>query len=335
VTETADDAAGRTPARRSPWILLVRLLVSGGMLALVFTHIPDLREILPDDDRLRTVLYLTAAVVVTFFGVVLSAWRWQRVFVVLGTRAPLPSLLSHTFAGLFVGNALPGTIGGDVLRVSRATKTVDSGTTAFVSVALERLSGFVALPCLTFLGLALRPSILDQPRAWIAPAIAGGTLVALVVIVFLAGHPRIAGRFADHENWMRFIGAVHTGVDDLRRRPRAVAGVLGAALLYQSSVVLSVFFIVKALEIDIPVAVVIAFIPAVAMAQVVPISVGGFGVREGLLALFLHPWGVSTAQSVGIGLCWYGMMLLVSLAGAPAFAMGHRNHRASPSPGPS
>jgi hypothetical protein len=63
------------------------------------------------------------------------------------------------------------------------------------------------------------------------------------------------------------------------------------------------------------------------MAQVVPISVGGFGVREGMLTLFLTPLGVSTGRAVGIGLLWYFIMLVVSLAGAPAFAVGHR-HRA-------
>jgi hypothetical protein len=73
---------------------------------------------------------------------------------------------------------------------------------------------------------------------------------------------------------------------------------------------------------------VIAFIPAVAMAQVVPISVGGLGVREGLLAFFLHPLGVPTGQAVAVGLLWYAMTLVVSLAGAPAFAIGNRNPRA-------
>ena len=60
------------------------------------------------------------------------------------------------------------------------------------------------------------------------------------------------------------------------------------------------------------------------MAQVIPFSVGGFGVREGMLTLFLTPLGVSTGRAVGIGLLWYFIMLVVSLAGAPAFAVGNR-----------
>ena len=60
------------------------------------------------------------------------------------------------------------------------------------------------------------------------------------------------------------------------------------------------------------------------MAQVVPISLSGLGIREGMLALLLNPLGVSTGKAVGIGLAWYATMLIVSLLGAPAFAVGHR-----------
>jgi glycosyltransferase 2 family protein len=128
---------------------------------------------------------------------------------------------------------------------------------------------------------------------------------------------------------MRFIGAVHIGIDRLRRHPRDAFGVLAAAVIYQISVVAAVYCAVQALDISIPNAAVIAFIPAVAMGQTVPLSVSGFGVREGLLVLLLHPLGVSTSSAVALGLFWYGMLLIVSLIGAPAFAMGQRAVRSA------
>jgi uncharacterized membrane protein YbhN (UPF0104 family) len=248
---------------------------------------------------------------------------------VFDVRVPLRTLAKHYFAGQFVGNVLPSTIGGDVVRVSRGATTTGSGSVAFASVVLERLSGFIALPLLVFLGFLLRPSLLDNNHAWIALAIAFGTLVLLGLILVVAGSPKIAGRFAERENWMRFIGAVHVGIDRLRHRPREALGVLGAALVYQLSVVAAVYCAVQALDISIPNAAVIAFIPAVAMGQTVPLSVSGFGVREGLLVLLLHPLGVSTSSAVALGLFWYGMLLIVSLIGAPAFAMGQRAVRSA------
>jgi glycosyltransferase 2 family protein len=191
-------------------------------------------------------------------------------------------------------------------------------------VALERLTGFIALPLLVFLGFLFRPSLLDNNSAWIAIGIACGTLLLLGVILVVVGHPRLAGRFAERENWMRFIGAVHIGINRLRQEPRDAFGVLGAALIYQMSVVAAVYCAAQALDISVPNAAVLAFVPAVAMAQTVPLSVSGFGVREGMLVLLLHPLGVSTSSALALGLFWYGMLLVVSLLGAPAFAVGHR-----------
>ena len=136
------------------------------------------------------------------------------------TRAvPLRTLTAHYLAGQFVGNVLPSTIGGDVVRVARASTTRSTRRTiAFASVVLERLTGFVALPLLVFVGFALRPSLLDADHAWIALLVAGITLVVLGSILFAAGHPRIAGRFAEQ----RELDALHRRGAP-RRRPRSAA----------------------------------------------------------------------------------------------------------------
>jgi uncharacterized membrane protein YbhN (UPF0104 family) len=60
------------------------------------------------------------------------------------------------------------------------------------------------------------------------------------------------------------------------------------------------------------------------MAQTVPISLGGLGIREGALVLFLHPLGVPTGRAVALGLLVYALNLTVSLLGAPSFALGGR-----------
>jgi uncharacterized protein (TIRG00374 family) len=308
----------------------VRIVGSFALIAFLLSKI-NLDNLLPKHPHLSNLLFIAAGIVTCGLGIVLSAWRWQRALAVFDTHVPLRTLSSHYFAGQFVGNALPSTIGGDVLRVSWATKTTGSGQIGFASVVLERLTGFVALPLLAALGFLIRPSMLEVDHAWIALAISGIALVILAVILYAAAHPRLAGRFRDHENWMRFIGAVHIGIDRLRRQPRLAAGVLGAAIVYQASTVLVVYCAVRALDVEIPVAAVLAFAPAVAMVQVLPLSLAGLGVREGMLVILLHPLGVSNGRAVAIGLLWYAMMLVVSLIGAPAFAVGHRRPSRSPS----
>jgi uncharacterized protein (TIRG00374 family) len=301
----------------------VRIIISAALLALLITKIPA-DDVQPKDTHTGTLLFLAFGLLFTLGGFVLSAWRWQRVFAVFDVHVPLRALLGHYLAGQFVGNVLPSTIGGDVLRVSRAAKSTGSGDIAFASVVIERLSGFVALPLLTFVGFAVEPSLLEVDRSWIALMIAGVTVAALVIILLLAGSHRFAGRFAKRENWMRFIGAVHIGVDRIRREPRRGLSVLVAAVTYQLSVLVAVYCAIHALGVSLPNGAVLAFLPAVAAAQALPISLSGLGIREGLLVILLHPLGVPTGKAIGIGLLWYGMTLVVSLLGAPAFAVGQR-----------
>jgi glycosyltransferase 2 family protein len=311
------------PRRKARWGLGLRMVVSAVLLAVLVSRI-DFDGALPRERHLSTLAWFAAAVFMATVGIVLSAWRWQRVLLAFGSPVPLRSLTGHYFAGQFVGNVLPSTIGGDVLRISRSSKNVGSSETAFAAVALERLSGFLALPVLCLFGFLVDPALLESSTAWVALLVSGIALAALAAILLLAAHPKMAGRFRDHENWMRFIGAAHIGVAQLRADPKAALSILGTAMLYQVSVVLTVGFVILTVGAPVPVGAVIAFVPVVAMAQVVPISLSGLGVREGMFVLLLHPLGVPNGQAIGIGLLWYLTMLLVSLLGAPAFAVGNR-----------
>src|SRR5436190_16531754 len=197
-----DSAESARPARRlagmpgepaverrsgAGWKVALRLLVSAVFLAVLITRVPNIGKSIPSDHGLRTAILLGAAVVTMFVGIVLSAWRWQQVLVVFDAPVPLRTLVGHYLAGQFVGNVLPSTIGGDVLRVTRVAKTIGSTTTAFASVVLERLSGMVALPLLVVVGFALRPSLLHEDHAWFALLVAAITLGTLGIILFAAG----------------------------------------------------------------------------------------------------------------------------------------------------
>ena len=174
------------------------------------------------------------------------------------------------------------------------------------------------------IGFLVHPSLFHTRHAPVALVIAAITLAALGLILSAAAHHRLAGRFADNQSWTRFIGAVHVGVDRLRRYPRRVLGVVGTSFAYQVSVIVAIVCIVRTLELPVPTGAIVAFVPAVAMAQAVPISIGGLGVREGMLVLFLHPFGVRNAEAIAVGLLWYAGVLIVSMVGAPAFAVGKR-----------
>ena len=228
------------PARRhSPWVRWGRFGVSAALLAILIAKIDPDDFVPPHRSLAGALFFLCSGILLMGLSFLVASWRWQRVLAVYDAHVPLRTLTKHYLAGQFVGNALPSTVGGDVLRISRCSKDTGSTEVAFASVVLERLTGFVALPLLIFVGFAARPDLLDVPRSWIAIVIAVGTLLVLLAILVLAASPRLAGRFVHRANWTRFIGIVHVGVDRLRRDPRDAIAALAAAVAYQLTVVAS------------------------------------------------------------------------------------------------
>ena len=299
----------------------LRLLASVAILAVLIPRV-HLGAVM----RLHTLSWLLAAVAVTFVGVALSAVRWQRVLAALGLEASVLTLMKHYLASLFVGNVLPSTVGGDVLRVSRLAATNGEAPGTFASVVIERLTGWVVLPVLTLVAVIANPGLRrEAPEAvGLALLIALSTLTGLILVLVAAAHPRLGGRLNATDGWRRFTGAVHLGLDRFRRRPGLALEVLTVGFVYQLAVMFAAFLAAKALGIDVGWTAILAFFPVVAIIQVIPVTIGGLGTREGSLVLLLGALDVAAADAIALGLLFYGVNLVVSLLGAPAFALGAR-----------
>jgi uncharacterized membrane protein YbhN (UPF0104 family) len=280
--------------------------------------------------RPETMAWLAGALALTVAGVVLAALRWQRVLVALEVPATTGHLVRHYLASLFVGNVLPSTIGGDVLRVSRLASSSGDGARALASVVLERLTGWLVLPLLTLVGLAANPGLrrIAPGPARSALGLALVTVALLAVAVVLASSPALGRSLGKSQGWRRFAGAVHLGVERIRRAPGLAFEVLTVGFAYQLVVVAAAFLAARALGIGVGWTALLAFFPVVAIVQVLPVTVGGLGTREAALIFFLHPFGVPDAHAFALGLLVYVLNLGVSLLGAPAFAAGGRPARA-------
>jgi hypothetical protein len=292
------------------------------MLAVVLPRLHP--EALFPNHHLRSLLWVAGAIVLTFSAILLSVVRWQQMLHALELPARLPPLAAHTLAGLFVSNFLPTTVGGDVLRASRLAAENGHRKTSAASVVLERLTGFVGLPLISLVGLLMEPHLLRLGTAsHLAIALSVGPLAALAFFLAVAAHPGIGERLGGRR-WLGLAMTVHLGLVRLRRHPALAFGVMVAALTYQLTVVMAAWMAAHALGISLGWTAMMAFMPVVAIAQALPLSIGGLGLREGSLVVLLGPLGVGASQAVALGLLMYGINVTLSLLGAPAFLVGSR-----------
>lgn len=307
---------------------IVRVLATIAMLVVLVSRV-HLKTILPhwDFDHIG---WLVIALLVTLGGIVLASLRWQRVMTALDLRSRISRLFSTYLAGLFISNFLPTTIAGDALRVSRIASDTGEAPRTFASVVLERMTGWAVLPLMTLAALLVNPTLLHLPGGSssirVAIILSVASFAVLMLVLAAAGHPRLGGRLASTTGWKRFTGAIHLGIDRFRHRPKVTAQVLITSVAYQLAVVSAAFAAGHALGLAVGWTAFMAFMPVVAIVQVIPFpTIGGLGLREGALVLFLAPLGVQQSQAIALGLMVYGINLTVSLLGAPSFAMGRRS----------
>ena len=286
----------------------------------------DADEMWPDFNS-STPFWLIGALALTVVGNLVATARWYEVARALGLRVSRRRMFSHYMAGMFLSNFVPTTVGGDLVRISRLTSDTDDGPHSFASVLLERLSGWIVLPAFTLVGLALDEELrgLGAPTR-VAAITALLTLGALVLTLVLVGNQRFGRWVSKHDGWVRFVNGLHTGIDELRTKLRNTGWVLVTAFAYQAVMLAAAGFAAKVVGINgLGPIELMAFIPAVLIIQVLPIGLGGLGLREGALVLFLHDLGVIDERAIAMGLLLYFLTVAGSLVGLPTLVFGGRH----------
>lgn len=328
------DQSGRTISQthrgRRALVLVARLAVSAALLVVVFARVTTAELIDVWPESIGTAAgWLVAAVLVTSVAFVLAAVRWWEVAHTLGLSCRFGVMLNDHLAGQFISNFLPTTIGGDVLRVKRIGRVTGDHYRTFASVVIERLTGWFVLPLMTLVALALDPSLLTGSGGWGLLVTAISMLLVLGAVLWGAEHPRGLGRVAGGTMMRDALSAIHVGLLSYRRRPRVLVRLLLVGLFYQALLVVAAILAAASIGVRPGVVTMFAFIPIVLASQVLPISIGGLGVREAVLVVLLSGRSVPVGEAVSVGLLMYSLTLVVSLVGAPALALGGRRKQAS------
>lgn len=299
------------------WGMVLRLAVAVGVMVLVWwqTDSADaLARLRQADPR-----WLCAGLGALWAQTVLSAWRWRLVAGALGQHLTPRRALSEYFLAQLVNQTLPGGVLGDVARAWRSADGAGRAR-AGAAVLTERLLGQAAMLVLLAVGLiwaAASPGAIRVPPAVLIPA---GVVLAVLaaLLIGLRLSPRI----------IRAGKALLTA--------RVLLPQLGLSLLAAATNLAAFDFAARATGTALPPAAVPVLVPLILLTMLVPVTISGWGLREGAAAA-LFPLagaaaGAGLAASTGFGL----IFLASSLAGAAFFAlhglMTARGGKARPRP---
>lgn len=300
------------------------------MLLVLVWQLPNvhLEDLDPNWSR-WSIVWLLAAVAAKFGAFALSTLRWRTVLATMAEPPPFREMFSHFLSGQFVSMVLPTAFGGDVVRVARLGKDIESNPIAFASVSIDRMTGWLVLPMICLTTFAVQPSFFSLGNATtVALTTSIVTMVFLVLVLVIGANRAFSRDLSTVSGWRRFLVAAHLGLDGLRRHPRQAVEVILVGVAFQSLQCFSVWLAARAIGADaIGLGAVFAFFPPTAILQNLPVGVGGLGVRESAFVLFFGAVGAEQGISITLGLMFYLLTLGTSALGAPSFIFGSHAER--------
>ena len=287
---------------RAAWLL--RLFLAAAILALVIRAAP-LAEV-SRRAREAAPAPLVLALVLAGVGSLILALRLRLLARALGLSPTLLAAAGVNLSALFYGLFLPGgNITGGAIRFYRLAGPERRVAAAAGAIAWDRLSATLAL-CLV--GLAFWLVAPASKPAWPAAAFTLGAaaILGLMVTGMLvrrgdpdapAPAPAVTGKFG------RIVRRMGSAVREVARLPPADhAKALGLSIAAQILGTALYAALAVAVGIRIPFAT-IGWIRAVVMlALLLPVTISGLGVREGMLMVLLTTQGVDEVPAVALGI---------------------------------
>ncbi|MBA3271839.1 MAG: flippase-like domain-containing protein [Acidobacteria bacterium] len=210
----------------------------------------------------------------------------------------------------FVGSFLPAGVGGDAARAYGLTRVASTGSEALASVAVDRVLGVLALLALGVVGfLVWSPHAATDWRAPVAITLLATACVAAFwtdrlvrVVLPLSLHGTVVGRR---------VLAVGDAVSRYRDRPAAVLHVMAWSIVVQLLRVAQAYLLGLGLGLAVPLGYYLVFMPIGLLMLLLPVSISGFGLPQGVIVWLLRPMGVADERSFALST----LIVLTGLAG--------------------
>jgi glycosyltransferase 2 family protein len=292
--------------------LLLKIVISATLVAWL-VYATD-REALADallEVDLSTALL---AVFVLFALIAVQAWRWTFVARALGISLPLVPAWLISQIGAFFNQVLPSTIGGDAMRVWRLRRRGVGTGIALSSVVLDRVVALVGMILIVAVGLPWLLSWMDT-----------NALRAGIVAVVLVGAGGVAVLLsADRLPLVRRLSGARTlarvlEVPALARRvlfkPRTAVPALALSVTIHLGVALSVWLLARATGVHLAWVETAFLVPVVILFSTVPITIAGWGVREGVMVVALGTVGVGREEALAISVLFGIASVIAALPG--------------------
>ncbi|OHC74901.1 MAG: hypothetical protein A3G18_01070 [Rhodospirillales bacterium RIFCSPLOWO2_12_FULL_58_28] len=303
------------------WIgIAVKFLVSGTLIWFLLGRInldAAMTRLVEVD---RTMLAL--ATVIFLLQLVICVFRWMAVMDAIKAPLKFITALRIYYIGAFFSQTLPSSVGGDAVRIYRTYRVGMTLGNAVNGVMLERAATVLALLIVV---VATQPFFLPrvsvETASWAVSGIAllsAGAGAGMAALMMLDRLPSSLRRW-------RLVRGLATLAADTRTvflNPLHLFKVISWSATGHLNLTLGVYLMAVGLSLEISWLDCIALIPPVILITILPISIAGWGVREGAMVYAFSLIGVPEEGALVLSLLFGLVSIVTSLPGGVVWLTG-------------
>ena len=304
---------------RKTILLFFRIAISVSLIAyLIGTQFKDLKNV-ADILKTANIYLLVLSLSTHIFGVWITAVRWKTLLDTQKAGLGVRTLTVSVLIGFFFNNFLPTSIGGDVFRAYDAAKKgkIQIGTSASI-ILVERFSGVIAAATYAIVALFLGFTAIGNQSVIIPIVI---FFVITIILAFLIINPsmlrmdRLFDRFRILRKLKGKLSDVYKTLQSFKKYKMALVKILVFSFLLQFAVILNYYLAAKALGIELGLASFLFIIPVITIIAMLPISIGGAGLRENSLVIIMIALGAANDKATLVSLLTFIMLIIVGIIG--------------------
>jgi uncharacterized membrane protein YbhN (UPF0104 family) len=293
---------------------LLRLAAAVTVLWFLWRHVGAA----PFKDGVRAVTWpaVVAAVMLTALTTVCSAWRWRVAAQALGMGIGLPVAVRSYYRSLFLNSVLIGGVLGDVHRAVTHGRRSGDVVLGLRAVGWERLWGQVIQAVVTVVVLLTLPSPVRPALPYVLAGVAG--------VAGAAGCAALVARHTDRRGRSRLTRAARAVTDDLRRgmlAPHVWPQLALASVLVVAGHTATFVIAARVTGSTAPLGELLVLLMVIQTASVIPLSIGGWGLREGVAAWAFAAAGFGAATGITIATL-YAVLMLIAVAPGAGLLLG-------------
>lgn len=255
---------------------------------------------------------LFLCLIIILIQLLLTSYRWKKIAENLNSNLGYLIVLKIFWIGHFFSQFLPSSIGGDIIRVWMTSKHKISTLKSLSITLCDRFFGLLAnivIPIMTYLALN------ETVNIYIRNTIAIYTIFIFILILFLIVYKRIFKSFLRRYQFLKRINILIDDLEVMLTKPKTTIHITMLSILIQLGHVIMIYLISFSVGANLKFLYSLLLIPTILLVSMLPISYGGWGLREGAMIVGLGFFSIAKEDALTISIIFGFMQIISSIPG--------------------